>query len=329
VSGSARIPEALEALRVDSLSQYVWLGQRFEVRREAPGDRAMLASALATRLYLDFYCPGGVAPPEGPPDPPGSLLPSPYVKALSAANNGRGSSQAGWTVVAADDGLLVVERDGLKLWARPSEVAAPDGRREPGSEVTVVVPSESLGLAPGFYTAYGDAGGCSPDAGTAVDRFYWNVQPAAGPAVLGAVTTVLNGAGIPFRFKIADDPAAVRCDAGVLYATPSWRPRVVPALERVLGLVAPHLWDRTGPFTLRLAPGLAFAEDPPGDDSFGSHRCRLLAEAVVEAHVRGMLRTEDRLAVVADRFAADGLSLDAPHLGAGSDPDAAPTPFGG
>ena len=265
MSGSARIPEALEALRVDSPSDYVWLGQRFDVRREAADDdRAMLASALAARLYRDFYCPGGVAPPEGPPDPPGGLLPPPYVEALSAANCGRGSTQPGWTVVGADDGLIVVERDGLKLWATPSEVVAPDGWRAPGREVTVVLPSDSLGVAPGFYTAYGDAGEGSADAGATVDRFYWNVRPGAGPAVLGAVTTVLNGAGIPFRFKIADDPAAVRCDAGVLYAAPSWRPMIMPALERIWDLVAPRLRDRTGPFTLRLAPGLAFAEDPPG-----------------------------------------------------------------
>ena len=34
------------------------------------------------------------------------------------------------------------------------------------------------------------------------------------------------------------------------------------------------------PLTLRLAPGVAFAEDPGNDESFGQCRCRILAPAV-------------------------------------------------
>ena len=67
--------------------------------------------------------------------------------------------------------------------------------------------------------------------------------------------------------------------------------------------------------TLPLAPGLAFAEDPGGGESFGAHRCLLLAEAAVTAAERGLGAPEDRLEVVRERFAEAGTTLDAPYLG--------------
>ena len=76
--------------------------------------------------------------------------------------------------------------------------------------------------------------------------------------------------------------------------------------------------------TLRLSPGLAFAEDPGGGASFGAHRCLLLAEAVVAAAERGLHTTEGRLEIVRERFSEAGTTLDAPYLG--SPAGALPTP---
>ena len=70
--------------------------------------------------------------------------------------------------------------------------------------------------------------------------------------------------------------------------------------------------------TLPLAPGLAFAEDPGGGESFGVHRCLLLADAAVMAAERGLTAPDDRLDVVRERFAEAGISLDTPYLGGSS-----------
>jgi hypothetical protein len=40
-------------------------------------------------------------------------------------------------------------------------------------------------------------------------------------------------------------------------------------------------------FTKFLAPGLGLAEDPGQGDSFGQHRCRLLADAMILAYEQG------------------------------------------
>jgi HopA1 effector protein family len=77
----------------------------------------------------------------------------------------------------------------------------------------------------------------------------------------------------------------------------------------------PFLDDGAPAMTLPLGPGVAFAEDPGGAESFGSHRCLLIAEAAVAAAERGLGSLDDRLDLVRERFAETGTSLDAPYLG--------------
>ena len=89
-------------------------------------------------------------------------------------------------------------------------------------------------------------------------------------------------------------------------------------LRPLLRALAPHLADSAPAFCKPLARGLALAEEPPGAESFGEHRCRLLAEAIVSADERGLRTPAQRLAVVRERFQAAGVSLDAPYLQPGS-----------
>ena len=82
-------------------------------------------------------------------------------------------------------------------------------------------------------------------------------------------------------------------------------------------LAATAAWLRSGSpaFTLPLARGVALAEYVTGDGgSFGTSRCRLLAEGLVDAHEHRARSLPERLDAVAARFAARGLDLDAPHL---------------
>jgi hypothetical protein len=84
-------------------------------------------------------------------------------------------------------------------------------------------------------------------------------------------------------------------------------------VETVHGEVLPWLSRSTPLFTRQLAHGLALAEDP--GDSFGKHRCAILAGAMEASRGRAV---EERLAEVRRHFEERGLSLDAPWLNAGS-----------
>jgi hypothetical protein len=316
VTGPPGLDDALGALAIDEPTSYVWLGQRFRVRPEEADDDALdaLTAALGARLYADFYCAGGVAPPADDVDPHRGWVPV-EAERFSAANAGRGARQGGWLVRGRDADGIAVQRGDLVFWAQPAEVLSPNPR--PGDVVTVVLPKESIGLLEGFYVAVGDAG--DPAAlGGAMDRFYFNVRPEGRAGLIAALTTRLNARGLPFRLKVLNDARALRCDAAVLYAPASERSAVAGALSRLLPRLA-HLRSATSAFTLRLAPGVAFAEDPPGEESFGQHRCRIVAAALVDAHRRGATAPRERAAAVETRWAAEGLAHGAPHLNPGSD----------
>ena len=137
--------------------------------------------------------------------------------------------------------------------------------RRGGSTVSVALPAELRRLSPGFYMALGDAG---LDLEEPLVRHYWNLESAGGAALIAAGTGVLNKAGVPFRLKVAVEPAAYdRCDAGVLYTPRRALTTVVALLPAIRAAVAAHLRPGTPALTKPLAEGLAVADDPPGGDS--------------------------------------------------------------
>ena len=67
-------------------------------------------------------------------------------------------------------------------------------------------------------------------------------------------------------------------------------------------------------FARRLSQGLGFAEDPGTSESFGTARCRLVAEAMWIAFVRG---TTGELAIVEEilaHFVLNGIDVAHPHM---------------
>jgi hypothetical protein len=135
-------------------------------------------------------------------------------------------------------------------------------------------------------------------------------------------TERLNAAGLAFRLKVVDDPDGFdRCDTAVFAFQRVDRERALRHMIAVHRDLRGHLDPAVPAMTKRLAPGLAFAEDPHGGRSFGGHRCDLLAEAIVSAGERGAVEIDARLQHVAARFAQAGTSVERPHLGPGSPGD--------
>jgi class II lanthipeptide synthase len=318
---------ALRAVTVNSPTTFTWFGARTgslppKIRRamSAATCRDYLRYQLQDRLYRDFYCKGQPVPPEGMRsrrNPPGL---TPFVISLSAANDGSGCREPGWTVRDAGDGEVTVERDGLHVRIRPEDsYAAVDERLEPGDQRHVRFPKELLKMSPGFYMALGDEGLALYPA-TPIVRFYWNLRSSGAPRLVGAATRALNREQVPFRLKVINDPDEfTRCDAGVLYVERHDYLRVAHVVSGIYAEVAADLKPATPVFTKRLAPGLALAEEPARpSDSFGTHRCGLLAEAIIRAWEQKTEAIPERLGTVATCFAEEGLSLQTPFLNAGS-----------
>jgi len=150
-------------------------------------------------------------------------------------------------------------------------------------------------------------------------RFYWHIDPEGAAPLVRAITTSLNDAGYAFRFKVLNDPSHfTRCDAAVLYTHKSDYGAIVPILERIYSEVARNLKPFTPVFTKQLAFGLGFAEDPGGAESFGMHRCRILAEGLVRAHDLRHQELKTRVSTVLETLEAEGIRIEAPFLNPGS-----------
>jgi hypothetical protein len=323
------VAEALAATEVLSRTAYAWFGARSQGLPPEAEDlmgpdstRAYLLYSLQTRLYTDFYCAGAARRELHNPEAATPAGSSSFLGALSNANQTRQSREAGWTYLREEPRAVVLSHreHGLQLWVRPEEMyTLGDGAPGPGTQVGVLMPKELLRLSPGFYMALGEAE-FPTDGSALIVRHYWNLRSEGGSALVSAITTSLNAKGLAFRLKVVSDPARYsRCDAGVLYTLLAQQDTVGELVREVYALVAPALKPSVPALTKPLEPGLAVAEDP-GEQavSFGMSRCSLLAEAIVEAAEHGLERPEQRLAVAEQRFARDGISLDAPYLNPGS-----------
>ncbi|HTD35493.1 MAG TPA: T3SS effector HopA1 family protein [Candidatus Elarobacter sp.] len=142
-------------------------------------------------------------------------------------------------------------------------------------------------------------------------RFYWNVSADGGPLLVRELSSRFEYGRVPFQAKVPVVPSGYdRVDTGVLYLNDedvAVAAQLVAAVYAALGrTVRPDV----PLFTQRLAPGLAFAESPPTGDSFGMHRCDLIAEGLVRAFERGASGAEERVAVVRERLTEYGLDAE-------------------
>ena len=250
------------------------------------------------------------------------------LSALSFANASSGEWEAGWVVRNPDaEGRVTVAKDDLTLWAPSTRIRVRGGEIREGQPCRVWVGKEVRKRVPGFYVAIGDGGG-DEDGGGEGDpliRYYWHLSIAAAIPFMAAATKHLDAAGLPFRLKLPADPDAYRrADAGVLYVRRRYKRHLDGCIARIHEAVAPDLRPETPLFTKPLAEGLAIAEDPAGDLSFGEHRCKLVATALWRCFDRDESGHDDQVASLAAVFAEQNLDPLRPYLGPGSQDDYTP-----
>lgn len=312
-----QVASALRAVTIRGPLRYAWLGRPNRLPPPALRDaldaaarRRHLADCLREELYWSFYCRGEVVAPRwGELEPP-SADPS-LVRELGAANAGHGGWELGWTLERTDGDDAVVASARLRARVALADCRAPAGASL-GASISLPLPKDRPSLSPGFFSMVGDAG---DESAGGVVRVYWHVTRAGAPPLVRALTARLNGAGVRFRLKVVDHPLRFdRCDAAVLYL----RDRDFPALRGTLALLARELRHglrrQVPAFTLALEPGLGVAEDDGAGESFGMRRCALLAAGAIEAYEHGAKDLPARVQAVAERFARDGVDIDAPYL---------------
>jgi cell division protein ZapA (FtsZ GTPase activity inhibitor) len=321
------VEAAIQATEFHSPTTYSWFGRQPPrlppaIRRVLTPDtaRSYLLFNLQYQLYAEFYCQG-FASPEGT-EAPEFIAPvsaASFVEELSAANSGTGHWEDGWEVCADWGDEVLVHRGDLKLRARPEDYLAPRGEQvRQGTRLRLRFPKESMRVSPGFYMALSNQEFPLHDSQGLV-RVYWNLTAEGAVCFMRRATSLLNRGLLPFKLKVLSNPTQfTRCDAVVIYIRKSDHDVVSEILETIHPEVATSLRRNTPAFTKSLAEGVGLAEDPYQGESFGLHRCMLLAEGMIRAYSQGSKSLAQRLEVVNDCFAESGISLEKPYLNPGS-----------
>jgi hypothetical protein len=320
-----QIEKAIEAVVLHSPTSYWWCGKQSpqlspKVKRlfSAETTRNYLLFTLQLQLYSDFYCRGFVAPATEAQVGLPLVARTPFVEELSDANSGHGHDENGWRVRTLMRDKVLVEKEGLNLWARTQDCVVPTGEvLKTGLRLSLRFAKERVGLSPGFYMACGEAQ--NEETSDDIVRLYWDLTPDGAVLFMKEATRRLNRHLLPFKLKVLNDRNAYsRCDAVVVYIHKSNYSDVARILGVIHQDVAIHLKQRTPVFTKVLAPGVGLAEDPIQELSFGEHRCGLLADGIIRAFEQGKKSLQERFQVIVERFAEDGIDLEKPFLNPGS-----------
>ena len=324
------LAEILGAIEILSPSLFRFHGETVSVAPVAPPTMPGIASHplpemplvrdLQATLYARCY---SRRPDDPPPPPPEAMMPDPtFLPKLMRANRSRPGWEGGWAIYQiSPTGQVWLMKGDRQHSALPGEFissAPPGAALQPGAVVNVQVARESTVAQPGFYFIYGETLGDVWDDQSIV-RFYFHAPSSAVPELIEALTLQLNRYQVPFRMKALSEPAMYgRADAVVLYVARRYHAISARIAGNLPTSVARQLLLSTPLFTKVLQPGIGLAEDPNSGESFGMHRCRLVAEGVVDAWQRNDQSVEGRVRAIAARFEKAGLKLDNPHLGPGA-----------
>jgi hypothetical protein len=112
-------------------------------------------------------------------------------------------------------------------------------------------------------------------------RLYFSVGLGSLARVLRDLIEVLEALDTAWSLKCPVQPAGYgRIDTLVVYLPRAQWPRAEASIVDAARCLAGHLRDAVPPLARVLGRGVAFAEDPPGLESFGQSRCVALAKGI-------------------------------------------------
>lgn len=296
---------------------------RFVVEKVARSKAVAGLPDLAEHIYTAHYLRGEPSARRDDDSPePGSRAESSLQPQLSEANATADDYETGWVVDLVErDGIVTAVRGNARRVIHPGDYVteeAMQGVPEVGTVLALRTRRESRPRGGQFYYAMGQEDWSAvADDGV---RIYFDARPDRAAGLLRIVSSRLNELHVPYVVKCLVEPDAYRrrCDNFILYVD---RIRANFALTVVAAMhddIAPCLAGRSPLFGLRLAPGVAFAENPPDPrESFGMSRSKVLAVEIVDL-VAGGVDPDAWSEEIEGRLEHRGFDLDRFYLNPGS-----------
>ncbi|HLX10402.1 MAG TPA: T3SS effector HopA1 family protein [Thermoanaerobaculia bacterium] len=329
--------DIFRAIRIESPHELTLAGRKFTAPAAAPSPpglpapggapaaaQAPLLGRLSNVLYHHVYSrsfSGRLAEPAETSPEDYSFDPE-LTARLAAANGSRDRWEHGWQIgQVLPMGQVLAQRGAAQRTVWPGQFLSKDGpgaRPRPGSQVSLFYPKESVSLQPGFYYVFGE----TPEEeshGFGLVRAYWNVDAAGAPRLVRLLSERLNRFHVPFRFKCSVVLSQFeRTDVAVIYLVKRFFPVFADLLCDIHPQVRDSLAEAVPLFAKPLAAGVGIAEDPGNGESFGQHRCRILAETLWNCFLNGNQSLSARLSELGRLLGVNGVDARQLHLNAGS-----------
>lgn len=148
-----------------------------------------------------------------------------------------------------------------------------------GNNRYIVVKPENLPVVPPFF--YHSTNGWKYFLNEYKVRIYFNCNPSKVKFLAETIIYSMEKYEIPFAFKCFNsDEFYNRNDTAVLYLRIVDFNAAAIVIEELYNSIKNSLRTGVPLFTLKLAPGISFAESPLGGVSFGEHRCFAIARSI-------------------------------------------------
>lgn len=236
-----------------------------------------------------------------------------FIQKLKSANVSQSYWSKQWKVINVNaDGSVIVDKNEIRKLAKAGEYLkeVPIKNLQQGDFIKLYVATELLTKEDGFFHIYGKE--ISDDFSEAMIRFYFNLKPEGAIKLVGLLSKNLT---IPFQFKcLKKSNLYIRADAGVLYFDKRFFFETYPILQSIFTQMNPFLKPEIPLFTLKITNGIGFAENPPEEnESFGTTRSKLIAEALVKTFFEG-ISSKNRLEKVKEMIEQQGFDWENFHL---------------
>jgi hypothetical protein len=272
-----------------------------------------LLERLIDALYETRYLATALSP-DRPRDDDKDHDDGEFLTRLAGHNRSEDRWDGGWTVYAiSTDSTLSIAKGDCCRTAVAGEFRAPE-HATGAAQVEIFLPREQWTDGAPYYAVFGTT---PIDAIDDADRFrvYFNITAAGAPHLMELLTERLNTFRIPFRLKFLVAPSAYgRPDACVLYVAMRYLSTTLMIVDGISREFSAELGPDIPACTLRIAPGIAVAEDTVTGESFGRHRCGIIAVGLIDAWRAGNQAIEKKIEAIEQRFAQAELSIDRPYL---------------
>jgi hypothetical protein len=317
------------AINIVSPTSFLFAGKLFDIADPAMRPLQLqgfyptqtpLVLQLQQQLYQHCYCQrfqGYLSDPSA-----STHVEDNFLQILATANQSRDLWDSGWQIYQMlPSGQILARKGDLIRTVWGGGFMTQDGlgtAPRVGAVINLFAPRESRTIQPGFYFVFGEALLDDHDLKDFL-RFYWNVQAEGASTLIQSITQTLNRFQVPFRFKCLSNRAFFnRVDSAVLFVSKRFYRITAELLTDIYPNIQKTLQSDSPLFSQQLAPGLGLAEDPGTGESFGMHRCRLVAEGLWNAYTNGWQTEPIRLQEVEKQFAQAGITLEQPYLNPGS-----------